>query len=115
LSDTTRHDQTLDEIAADPEKAATLTHEMTRVLHGKCVVVLTALLPNLADLPAFENPASKPETRLLTPAEASLRFNIPRRWLLEHAGHIPGTVKLTRKTVRFNEIRLGRWLERHRP
>ncbi len=104
----------LDEIASDPGKATAVSPEAARVLYSKCVVVLTALLPCLAASgPAVPGPVHE-ELRLLKPDAASARFNIPRRWLLAHAAQIPGTVRLSRKTVLFNEVRLERWLERHR-
>ena len=54
---------------------------------------------------------SGPE-QLLTPEAAAARFGVKKRWLLDHAGEIPGVTRLSRKTVRFNERRLARFLER---
>jgi hypothetical protein len=54
---------------------------------------------------------SEPE-QLLTPEVAAARFGVKKRWLLDHASEIPGVRRLSRKTVRFSERRLARFLER---
>ena len=54
---------------------------------------------------------SRPE-RLLTPAAAAERFGVTKRWLLDHANDIPGVKRLSRKTIRFSERRLARYLDR---
>lgn len=68
----------------------------------------------LRGLDAAAETPSAPEAASLTPQDAALRFNVPKRWLLAHAHEIPGTVALSRKTIRFDAVRLARWLERHR-
>jgi hypothetical protein len=104
----------LDQLAGNPALAAALPPEAARALHAQCVTVLAALLPCLF-LPASaaETPVM-PETAALTPQDAATRFNVPKRWLLAHAHEIPGAVALSRKTIRFDAVRLARWLERHR-
>lgn len=104
----------LDEIAREPGRAATLTPDAARTLHARCLVVLTALLPALAAQPPVESVARDQERKWLRPREASVRFNVPKRWLLAHAAEIPGTQRLSRKTILFEEVRLERWLERHK-
>jgi len=52
------------------------------------------------------------DDRLLTPAEAAARFGVTKRWLLDHAGEIPGIKRLFRKIIRFSERRLARYLDR---
>ena len=105
----------LDEIAREPGKAAMLTPDAARALHARCVVVLTALIPALS-APATGQPAAQnQERKWLRPREASVRFNVAKRWLLAHAAEIPGTQRLSRKTILFEEARLERWLERHKP
>ena len=54
---------------------------------------------------------SEPE-QLLTPDVAAARFGVKKRWLLNHANEIPGVKRLSRKTVRFSERRLARYLEK---
>ena len=105
----------LDEIARDPAKGANLSPDVARVVHSQCVIVLTALLPALAASATTGPASSEPAKKSMNPKEASVRFNVSKRWLLAHASEIPGTQKLSRKTIRFDEARLERWLERHRP
>ena len=52
--------------------------------------------------------------QLLTPAAAAERFGVTKRWLLAHANDIPGVRRLSRKTIRFSERRLARYLDRTR-
>jgi hypothetical protein len=50
--------------------------------------------------------------RLLSPEAAADRFDVTRRWLLDHADEIPGVRRLSRKVVRFSEKHLERFLAR---
>jgi len=72
-----------------------------------------------ADLDAVLFKARRPDhhaevrdNRLLTPAEAAARFGVTKRWLLDHAGEMPGVKRLSRKIIRFSERRLARYLDR---
>jgi hypothetical protein len=105
----------LDELAREPGKAATLAPEAARTLHARCLVVLTALLPALSTPAPVGSAGQNQERKWLRPKEASVRFNVPKRWLLAHAAEIPGRQRLSRKTILFEESRLERWLERHKP
>lgn len=55
-------------------------------------------------------PDAEPD-RLLTPEAAAARFGVTKRWLLAHADEIPGVRRLSRKIVRFSELRLARFLK----
>jgi hypothetical protein len=61
---------------------------------------------------AQDHRAEAEPDRLLTPAAAAARFGVTKRWLLDHADEIPGVRRLSRKTVRFSERRLARFLDR---
>lgn len=101
---------TLDEIAADPHKAANLPLETARTLLYRAVLVQNALLaPATTPSPASSQPDAQPSVPL-TPEQAATKFNLSRRWLLAHARQIPGVVRLSRKLVRFDEEKLARWL-----
>lgn len=50
--------------------------------------------------------------RLLTPAVAATRFGVTKRWLLAHASEIPVVTRLSRKTIRFSERRLARYMDK---
>jgi hypothetical protein len=69
-----------------------------------------ALLTAMAQIPPPDAPQSP--DRLLTPEDAAERFGVTKRWLLAHADHIPGVRRLSRKTVRFSERRLARFLDK---
>ena len=66
-----------------------------------------------ATLHLDQRPVVAPD-RLLTPAAAAERFGVTKRWLLDHANDLPGVKRLSRKTIRFSEHRLARYLERTR-
>ena len=104
----------LDELAGNPYIAVNLTPDVARILHARCVAILTALLPCLLSPPAIDLAvARESEPTLLAPQEAAARFKVSKRWLLAHAHEIPGTIALSRKTIRFDAVRLVRWLDRH--
>ncbi len=48
--------------------------------------------------------------RLLTAAEAAGLLGVTPRWLSRRASKLPFTRRLSRKTLRFSEIGLRRWL-----
>ncbi len=74
---------------------------------------LDAVLFNaVADARRPDHHAEVRDNRLLTPAEAAARFGVTKRWLLDHAGEMPGVKRLSRKTIRFSERRLARYLDR---
>ena len=60
--------------------------------------------------PSTKEPGHPDEDRLLSPAEAAERLGVRRRWILEHADEIPGSRRLSRKTIRFSERALSRYL-----
>ena len=110
----------LDEIAADPSRAERLPTEAARQLLARCMIVQNALLIPALGAPTPQLTAKPPHREtdrlMLTPKQAADRFNIPKRWLLAHADRIPGIARLSRKTIRFDEEALDRWLaHRRRP
>ena len=108
----------LDEIAADPSRAERLPTEAARKLLARCVIVQNALVIPALGAPTSEFTAKPPQREtdrpMLTPEQAADRFNIPKRWLLAHAEQIPGLARLSRKTIRFDEEALDRWLTHRR-
>lgn len=66
----------------------------------------------MARTTTYDRPVEVPPDRLLTPAAAAERFGVSKRWLLEHAGQIPGVRRLSRKVVRFSERQLERCFRR---
>lgn len=61
-------------------------------------------------------PAEEParEVHLLKPGEAASRMGVSVRWLYRHHAELPFARKLSRKTLRFSEPGLRRWLAARR-
>ncbi len=61
-------------------------------------------------------PADEPsrEVHLLKPGEAAGLMGVTVRWLYRHHAELPFARKLTRKTLRFSEAGLRRWLSARR-
>ena len=104
---------TLAEIEADPKCLDGLPVDALLRLRyqARCVdsaidIVITRLL-----IRSHEPTSPAESDRLLSPGEAATVFNVKTRWLLEHADEIPGVRRLSRKTIRFSERRLRRYLE----
>jgi predicted DNA-binding transcriptional regulator AlpA len=53
--------------------------------------------------------------RLLTPDEAAALAGVGRRWLYRHAANLPFARRINRKTLRFSEAGLRRWLAAKKP
>jgi predicted DNA-binding transcriptional regulator AlpA len=52
--------------------------------------------------------------RLLTAEQAAALLNVAPRWCYRHAAELPFTRRIGRKTLRFSEAGLRRWLDRRR-
>jgi excisionase family DNA binding protein len=96
----------LDELAADPSKATSLSPEAARSVTVRCAVVLAAVAavrsgPDLS-------PTSD-DDHLLTTEEAARRLGVSEDWLYRRAGRLPFTVRLGR-TLRFSALGLDRYI-----
>jgi hypothetical protein len=60
------------------------------------------------------NPRSEPD-RLLMPKEAAAILGVDVRWLYRHAPKLQFTRCINRKTLRFSEAGLRRWVEAKKP
>ncbi len=97
----------LDELAADPTKAAALPPEARQALLLRAVVALAALA--VAPSPAIPLPESSDQERLLDVGEAARRLGVSRDWLYRRANRLPFTVRLGR-AVRVSEAGLARYI-----
>jgi hypothetical protein len=95
----------LQTLVADPAR----TREIPLTQVGALVVELAAIQTQLglriqAEGSSGPGPESrvKPD-RLLTPEQASGALGVTVRWLYRHAGDLPFTRRLSRKTLRFSE------------
>ena len=100
----------LDDLAADPGKAARLPGEVRQALILRCAVVLSALAScPVVSTNGTERLAPEPD-RLLTPEEAAALLQTTVPWLYRHHKQLPFARPLSRKRLRFSEAGLGRWL-----
>ncbi len=104
---------TLDALAERPDLARELSPETVRALTLRAAAVLAALGTATLDgsVPRLELPT---EDRLLTAEEAAARLGTTPRWLRRRAGKLPFARRLSRKTVRYSEAGLTRWLAARR-
>jgi hypothetical protein len=90
---------TLDEVAAEPERARELPRDTLFTLATRCATVQGILLAALAaggDVPAPE------EDRLLTTREAARLLNRTPDWLYRHGDELPFTVRRPGHHPRFS-------------
>lgn len=101
----------------EPASAGELDRGQIAVALAKVAAVQASLLDRLAREPVAPQslgPTTEPD-RLLAPDEAAARLGVTVRWLYRHAGQLPFTRRLGRKTLRFSERGLARHLERGKP
>jgi excisionase family DNA binding protein len=105
---------TLDELAADPERAMTLSAAALQGLLCRCVTVQTAVLGALvaASGRTTEVATAAAQDTLLDIAEAAKRLATTKDWLYRHAHHLPFTVRNGRQ-LRFSRLSLERYIREH--
>jgi len=109
----------LDELAAQPELAQTLSADVTRKLWIQCVSVLNALsipLTMNGHTAPKETPGQNPppqEERWLSTDEVCARYGnaFTKRWLYDHRKQLGGK-KLSRKKLVFNPRKIENFLKR---
>jgi excisionase family DNA binding protein len=104
---------TLDEVATNPRRADGLPVEALVALAVKAFAVQAAVAARVAAVLIQSKPLGASEAmttdRLLTPQEAAVVLGVTRAWLYRHAGKLPFTRRLSRKTLRFSQAGLCRW------
>jgi predicted DNA-binding transcriptional regulator AlpA len=102
---------TLDQLAAEPARAAHLSAEVRRALTLQAVAVIGCLAVAETTDAGHGRTRLEPELtdRLLTPAEAAERLGVTPTWMYRHARTLPFTRRLSRKVLRFSESGLRRW------
>lgn len=93
---------------------------LTREQVAEAAAQVAALQGRLADaLRALPDspPAARTPTpeRLLSVTEAAGRLGVTARWLYRNARRLPFARKLTRRTLRFHEAGLERYIREKRP
>lgn len=112
------HLGSLDQLAADPRAAATVSRETALALLSHVALIQAALVARLlaaqAENAGADTPSPDPPERLLTPEEAAARLGVTRRYLYRHAKALPFARRLSRKTLRFDARGLAKWLAARR-
>lgn len=102
---------TLDDLAADPQRARELDPETVAMLHSRCLVALNALWGrSLETRPAPVVIESTPEQdRLLAIEEAAAMIQKSQDWLYRNARQLPFTVRVGRH-LRFSSSGIQRFI-----
>src|SRR5947208_1576431 len=105
----------LADIIANPERTAEIAPAAIPALLGELEVLRVRLWGHLLAhrQVSHEGHGREPERhndRLLTPPEAAVMLGVTIPWLHRHHRHLPFARKLSRKTLRFSELGLRRWL-----
>lgn len=101
---------TLDDIVAHPERAGSLSAEVTSALLVQIVSLQTLLLGQLLRERTATTTSAKEEDRLLTVEEAAQKLGATTDWLYRQAATLPFTVRMSRH-VRFSERGVERWIK----
>jgi hypothetical protein len=102
----------LEQIVAEPERAAQVSVEQIPALLAQLASVQVVLLSRLALLPngnPSQGPVATPEDRYLTADEAAAILRRSRRWLYRHKKNLPFVRCISRKVILFSEAGLRRW------
>jgi predicted DNA-binding transcriptional regulator AlpA len=108
---------TLLDLVRDPTRIETLPRPVAIALYRDVVVVEALLRAHLLALSAAPvEPAPLPsEDRLLNIDEAAARLRVTPNWLYRHRHTLPFTRKLGRRSLRFSEQGLQKYLAVKRP
>lgn len=107
MTDTLVDLPTMDQLLADPAKAATLPPEVARTLLCGLAGVLPVLIAQSSQHAGQGNSPSTPE-RFLTVDQAALQFGVSDKWLYRHKRQLPHS-QPSRKVLLFPEEKLRRW------
>ncbi len=105
---------TLVELLADPMRGRDLAPREAAELLVSLAALQASLVARVVDR-AIEKPmagaeAEPPPDRLLTVGQLAKMLEVKPRWIYCHADEIPGLKRLTRRTMRFRESPVLRWM-----
>ena len=102
---------TLDELAINPERAATLPPNALKALLCRCATLQTTLLGALLATSdrTHADAESEPDSLIDVPAAAA-RLGVSRDWLYHHAHQLPFTVRQGR-LLRFSTRGIARYIQ----
>ena len=95
-----------------PEAVDTLTPEELPALIATLAAAQAHAAARLAATATVRRPPSPeaPADRLLDAREAATRLGMSEDWLYRHKDELPFTRRLGRRTIRFSEAGIARWL-----
>jgi excisionase family DNA binding protein len=101
----------LDELAADPARAAGLPRETAMALLARCAVAQSALVGCLLRAPSMATamPDGQQEDQLLDVDEAADRLGTSTDYLYRHSGKLPFTVRIGSR-LRFSARGIDRFI-----
>jgi predicted DNA-binding transcriptional regulator AlpA len=100
---------TLDELAADPDRASALPVRAAEALQGKCLMALNALWGRCLAARADRADPEMAADTLLDVTEAAKRLATTRDWLYRHARQLPFVVRNGRQ-LRFSAAGIARYI-----
>ena len=101
----------LEQIVGNPGQAASVSVEEIPALLVQIASIQAILLSRLAvSSNGSKTQASAVDDRLLTAEEAAPIMNVTPRWMYRKARSLPFTCRINRKTLRFSEVGLRRYM-----
>ena len=102
-------------VVTDPDRIKALQPGAVFTLLGQLEVLRAQLWLQLVQQHAHAFSVGRDERdrqpdRLLSPSEAAVMLGVTISWLHRHHRQLPFARKLSRKTLRFSELGLRRWL-----
>lgn len=107
----------IDEIAANPERASSLSAAQRLVIVQRCAAVIllvSELSEHCDDAPARDDSRARivDDGRLLTPQELAALMNAKLSWVYAHGSKLPFAIRLPgqRKVRQYSYTGLLRWI-----
>lgn len=109
---------TLDQLStllADPTRTENIPHSNLPAILGQVEQLRATLWSQLVRPPEREierpDPPKVKQNQLLTADEAAERLGVTRNWMYRRADSLPFTRRIGKRTLRFSETGIERWLE----
>ena len=97
------------ELLADPSRVATLPKDAIPQLRGELAKLDTMLLARLMT-PAI---GANENDRLLDASEAAAKLGTSEDWVYRHAKSLPFAIRVGKKSLRFSEAGISRYIRQH--
>ena len=102
------------ELLRSPNLARAVPDETIPPLLCQLAALQSILASRLVSTQNHSTETPPEENRLLTAEEAASLLGVSTKWLYRHYRSLPFSHRLSRKTLRFSEAGLRRWLAAHR-